>query len=501
MKSSKNSAGKNSGRRRFLRRAASVLAISAMPVRQALSQAGPAIRMEWQAFRNTPAYASFIDTIGRMRANGDIGDPASLAYWANIHRDYCPHSRPYFLAWHRGYLTLFERQLQTLSGNSELMLPYWNFYQTPMLPWEFIDQASGNPLYMPRANINIRDGLQLFPFDAHITNFERGAVDAFESLLESAPHDSSHNLIGGRMNSMQAPMDPIFWIFHCNIDRLWHAWASPDGKGIPWKTDDYWLGVHQYGPGLSLPRNQTWYPGQLGYDYSDLAVPTALPPVANAARLIRVQAPLRPAHARVPVLSLASSPPREISVTARSLGGVRNFALKDQSVSICLPVSKPGRHALLALQSAQKQAAGAAGSGAAQYGALHLVLDDVAVINLGSFGGFFYQVYLGLPKPGNAAAADGARFIGTVGPFEIAAATHHGPAQLRLALNDVLARMAAAELDEPMVSFIRVSGANAPRGETISVGEMRLELLKGQASEHGDQRRPRAGIPAGKCYC
>jgi tyrosinase len=482
---------RHSGRRRFLRQAASSLALATLPMRTVLGQSQPGSRLEWQTFRNTPAYASFIDTIGRMRANADVNDPNSLAYWANTHALYCPHSRPYFLAWHRGFLALFERQLQTLSGNASLMLPWWNFYAAPMLPWEFTDAASGNPLYSPRANANIRDGLSLAPFDASVFNFQRGSNNAFESLFEYAPHDACHNLMGGTMITMQAPLDPIFWIFHCNIDRLWHAWAYPTGKGMPWVTDAYWSGNHQYAPNLFLPRELTWYPGRLSYDYNDVSVPDALPPIALSTKLLKVQTPV--SDARAATLSVAPIAPRRMSPAAKSLGGVGRFSLPEQSASARIRMDAASHRALHALRHALHSGAGNQGNG--NYRSLELVLDDVSLVNLGSFGGYFYQLYLNLPE--SSGAPHHGRLLGTLGPFEIAAAAHHGRASLRFAASEALARLDPAELGQLTVSFLRVNGANHPKGESVAIGEMRIEI---STEEPWDKRRP-APIPPGSCYC
>jgi tyrosinase len=48
--------------------------------------------------------------------------------------------------------------------------------------------------------------------------------------LESNPHNSVHVMIGGPSGFMSDPLlaglDPIFWLHHCNIDRLWAAWLT-----------------------------------------------------------------------------------------------------------------------------------------------------------------------------------------------------------------------------------------------------------------------------------
>ena len=49
-----------------------------------------------------------------------------------------------------------------------------------------------------------------------------------EGLVEAQPHDVVHGAIGGRGGLMSDPrlaaLDPIFWLHHANIDRLWEVW-------------------------------------------------------------------------------------------------------------------------------------------------------------------------------------------------------------------------------------------------------------------------------------
>jgi len=48
--------------------------------------------------------------------------------------------------------------------------------------------------------------------------------------LESLPHDAVHGALGGLMANVDtAALDPIFWLHHANIDRLWNQWAQQGG--------------------------------------------------------------------------------------------------------------------------------------------------------------------------------------------------------------------------------------------------------------------------------
>jgi hypothetical protein len=46
------------------------------------------------------------------------------------------------------------------------------------------------------------------------------------SILEGQPHNLVHDGIGGLMGLFLSPSDPIFFMHHCNIDRLWSVWTD-----------------------------------------------------------------------------------------------------------------------------------------------------------------------------------------------------------------------------------------------------------------------------------
>jgi tyrosinase len=65
------------------------------------------------------------------------------------------------------------------------------------------------------------------------------------SVLENQPHNLVHNCVGGAYNGvngfMQAfmsPTDPIFYLHHSNIDRLWDVWTRKQmARGAPTLPD------------------------------------------------------------------------------------------------------------------------------------------------------------------------------------------------------------------------------------------------------------------------
>ena len=45
--------------------------------------------------------------------------------------------------------------------------------------------------------------------------------EAFRIVLEGSPHGTVHYNIGGDMGSMASPNDPIFWMHHAFVDKIW----------------------------------------------------------------------------------------------------------------------------------------------------------------------------------------------------------------------------------------------------------------------------------------
>src|SRR4029077_12843491 len=105
-----------------------------------------------------------------------------------------------------------------------------------------------------------------------------------QGTLESLPHNMVHNNIGGWMPSAVSPRDPIFFMHHCNIDRIWAVWNS---LGNPNSADSLWTDM-QFKSNFYLPDGsdysplvkELYVPEALGYTYG---LPAPAPAVATAA--------------------------------------------------------------------------------------------------------------------------------------------------------------------------------------------------------------------------
>jgi len=226
----------------------------------------------------TEAYALAVAT---MQAR-PITDPTSWAYQAAIHATFtatppgavwndCQHGSWYFLSWHRMYLYYFERIVRaavlSIGGPADFALPYWNYDQpfpNNTLPQPFreptLPDGSPNPLSLPSPGRSspIANGAQLPPAATSsgaamaMTNFIGPPGPGFgggsqppvhfsgsAGALEQTPHNVIHVMVGGAPNGQCqgglmvdprcAALDPIFWLHHSNIDRLWNRWLALGG--------------------------------------------------------------------------------------------------------------------------------------------------------------------------------------------------------------------------------------------------------------------------------
>jgi Common central domain of tyrosinase/Polyphenol oxidase middle domain len=172
----------------------------------------------------------------------------SWLYQAAIHGTYltdhlpswnmCQHGTQFFLSWHRMYLYFFERILRAKSGNPNLTLPYWDYQTNAVLHPDYRDNTPGNPLYAVRSvSINAGGSLPAAPMTAINTALDKIPFFDFQTFLEG-PHGSLHGAIGGASGDMSdikaAAKDPVFWLHHGNIDRLWEYWLSKcDSRANP----------------------------------------------------------------------------------------------------------------------------------------------------------------------------------------------------------------------------------------------------------------------------
>lgn len=212
-----------------------------------------AIMIRRNIYNLSAAEISSINTGIAAMQSLPTSDPTSWTYQAAIHRttltgsfpswNSCQHGTQFFFSWHRMYLYFFERILRAKSGNPNLTLPYWNYQTNPVLHPAYRNNAVSNKLYDGTRNATINSGGPIGP--GPLTAIQNAMNDIaffdFQSSIEG-PHGSIHVLIGGNMGSVPtAAKDPVFWLHHTNIDRLWEEWLRKCGGRSNPTENNTWM--------------------------------------------------------------------------------------------------------------------------------------------------------------------------------------------------------------------------------------------------------------------
>ncbi|HEX8534329.1 MAG TPA: tyrosinase family protein [Allosphingosinicella sp.] len=290
---------------------------------KALKDRPLALRTSWRFFAGMHGFAAprwqrfgyFDPATDQMPGSADYD-----AFWQQ-----CQHGSWYFLPWHRGYLAAFEAVVRAaivdLGGPEDWALPYWNYFKPGQnqLPPQFAspdwpDGTGDNPLFVEARYGPFDDGNVYVPLEyvnleaLHDEQFE-GAADGgptgfggvetgFEhggrvhGGLETQPHDYVHGLVGGAVPDTDPPysavmshpnsaaLDPIFWLHHANIDRLWASWRNGAGHNNPdeqaWLAGPTSIGERRFA--MPAPNGSTWHftpadvsdLSQMDYVYDDL---------------------------------------------------------------------------------------------------------------------------------------------------------------------------------------------------------------------------------------
>jgi tyrosinase len=334
-----------------------------------------------------PVTEAYARAVGVMQAR-DADDPTSWAYQAAVHGvppgvsrdqflDQCQHNTWFFLSWHRMYLYWFERVVRASLKEVEEVgeeirsswaLPYWNYDRgdgTAALPPAFLeptlpDGETANPLFTELRAASIAAGGELHPlavsaaralaegffardpipggtvgFGGPVTGWNHfdESADAAPGALEQTPHNAVHGGVGGPGGLMSAfdtaPLDPVFWLHHANIDRLWVEWLKQDDRENPaepaWADEAFDFHDEDRTP-VRMTSSEVADPGQLGYEYEEVAVPALLGAEGGG----------------VPPTPPPDRPPELVGATDAPL------LLAGQPEQVAIPVSEPAGPALLA---------------------------------------------------------------------------------------------------------------------------------------------------------
>jgi tyrosinase len=195
------------------------------------------------------------------------------------------HGNAAFLPWHRQFLNEFELALQSVDAS--VTIPYWDwtnqaatqniiFQDNFMGPngnaaqnrnitsglftvangWGQRTDLSGNAWTGINTNIRaIRRNLGAFTAlgtQAQVNNaLNTNAYLTLRGRLEAGAgmHNAMHNWFGtgSTMRTQTSPNDPMFWLVHANVDRLWGQWQL-NGR---WGSNFYPAAGQPYGHNLN----------------------------------------------------------------------------------------------------------------------------------------------------------------------------------------------------------------------------------------------------------
>lgn len=215
------------------------------------------IRRNVGSLNNTSSDLSLYRVAVAALVNLPNSDPRNWNRLAAQHQDHCPHSNWWFLPWHRAYLYYFERVCQDILNNPSFALPYWDWTRSPRIPgpfWSGILNGNGISPALNReisANTDIPSEFvgqevisRLMNTGSLQTIYSGKPSDlgqrtaAVSGEFEGTPHNNVHAYIGGVMGNYLSPLDPIFWLHHANMDRLWASWQKSHANATP--SDSTW---------------------------------------------------------------------------------------------------------------------------------------------------------------------------------------------------------------------------------------------------------------------
>jgi len=152
-----------------------------------------------------------------------------------------------FLAWHRIFLIEFEKALRV--HESTAYIPYWKWVDGGIPKWieSFLPTVDGvkrlgsshmspSPTFLAPKSVTVE---RKKVTSAIITQKKIDAILAtpgfadFSKALERGPHNSGHRALGFQMSSEISPTDPMFWLHHANVDRIWAIWQKKNPAQTP----------------------------------------------------------------------------------------------------------------------------------------------------------------------------------------------------------------------------------------------------------------------------
>ncbi|MFM0124580.1 MULTISPECIES: tyrosinase family protein [Paraburkholderia] len=152
------------------------------------------------------------------------------------------HRGPAFLPWHRYFLLTVEEEMRRF--DSRATLPYWdwtnpNSQDLNAEPWlSFFGGRSGRGRFPTWSFTRAPQPQGSYPnLDSVINELRAGTFADFRAM-EFGSHVPPHTSTGGTMESTRSPEDVLFYLHHCNVDRLWSIWQRNHAGVDQYTLDD-----------------------------------------------------------------------------------------------------------------------------------------------------------------------------------------------------------------------------------------------------------------------
>ena len=201
------------------------------------------------------------------------------------------HGGPSFGPWHRYLLLVFEFQLRRILNDDDFRLPYWDWGAETSAPFQSalwdseVMGGTGDPVtsgpfreaeFSVRLTQNgnsddfifvnrglrrriglltsslpstseIRETIRDFSQYATLPWNNSPSTGGFRKELEIPLHNMIHRFVGGDMMTTTSPNDPVFYLHHANIDRIWSAWQDVYGTTnyVPFQNESAALMMHR----------------------------------------------------------------------------------------------------------------------------------------------------------------------------------------------------------------------------------------------------------------
>jgi hypothetical protein len=156
-----------------------------------------------------------------------------------------------FLPWHRWFLRRLEQEMQ--SAQPGVMIPFWDWTRPDsrnidVEPWKSFFGGRNNTggqfdhwtytrSAAPHPSAHLPELLPGGTGHAIIPRLDTATFAQFRAIESSGGHGGGHNWVGGTMAGGGSPADPLFWLHHGNIDRLWAVWQRNHTAAAQYTTD------------------------------------------------------------------------------------------------------------------------------------------------------------------------------------------------------------------------------------------------------------------------